>query len=155
MGFSSTLALGQEEVEVDSFFSTLTQGQEEMNQGKQELCLRRVEMQDKEQEDRGKPSDLAKIPLCPISPQPHLKKLEEQEKEQETFKTSELACNPWSPSVLSLKLKQKLNKKKKQVKKLVSFYQQNNFFKNQVPSRRSLLNHSSLKHMKAESQSPA
>ena len=60
-----------------------------MNQGKQELCLRRVEMQDKEQEDRGKPSDLVKIPLCPNSPQPHHKKQEEQE----TCKTSELACN--------------------------------------------------------------
>ena len=123
----STLALGQEEAVghqgVDPFLileeeqqdeekevptdleaSSLTADTDELKEQtnqevrEQELCPRQVEVQDKEQEDTGKPSDLAEILLCPISPQPRQKKQEKQE----ACKTSELA---WCGSLKSFILK--------------------------------------------------
>ena len=79
------------ELEASSLTAVINEFKEQKNQEvrEQKLCLSQVEEQDKEQEDSGKPSNLADILLCPINHQPHFKKQEEQE----PFKTKELACN--------------------------------------------------------------
>ena len=82
MGFSSTLVLGQQEVEglseVNQFFFTLTQGQEEMKQG--HVKFRKQEQQEKEQGDC-RTSEMAVTPLDFFSPLFHPTQQEEQEKE--------------------------------------------------------------------------
>ena len=110
MGFSSTLALGQEE--------------EEMIQGKQKLVkFNKQEQQEKEQGDC-KTTEMTVTPLDSFSPLLHTTQKEEQEKgERENGKSSDLVEILLEPLSPLHQMKQDI-KKKKQVINLVTFYQQ-------------------------------